>query len=245
MRLQRMGKDHRWVVSLSEDWAIKLELGRVRGSRWIGAEYGGQEDFARVTAGWGGGFWLTLETPFHLHHLRPRDGEYGESNARFGLDWSNGTGKIRLLFGHDWLGTHYESYGRGRLRAAWMNRELTLWHADWALGRIRTERTAVATVPATLAIEPGDEYHGSLALERFVCRRRFWLTPRDRWDWWFSMPRPGSGIPIPEDPDCDFSDGSSDAIFGFGESADRYRTMPEVLDALAARVRTERGGWKP
>ena len=49
MRLQRMGKDHRWVVSLSEDWAIKLELGRVRGSRWIGAEYGGQEDFARVT----------------------------------------------------------------------------------------------------------------------------------------------------------------------------------------------------
>lgn len=227
-----------------------LEFGRVRGLRWGYIAYGGQEDFAKVSAGFGWGFWFHVDTPFKWHRIRPRDGKYGEAGCEFGWKWSHGV--LSLQFGHDPMGTWYGG-GKGprarrALRQTWKNRELYLWRNEWLTGRQKSEWQDVAEFPWRLDIGQweGDSYDGTMKLKRLVWRKRF--TRGQRLDWHFEMPSPGHGIPTSGNPDSDFYDGD-DAIFAFGEPADDW-SLTEATERLQARVvrdRARHGGvnWRP
>ena len=246
MKIQKL-RDRRWKVYIREGSLLSLtvELGRVRGLRWAYVGYGGQDAFAKASAGLGYGFWLTLATPFRWHRFRPRDGKYDESHAELGIRWSHG--KLVLSFGHDLYGTYYSGGRRGirqALRTTWQNRELSLWDNRWVTGRRRSRWVDVAEFPCVLDIGQweGDAYTGTMKLRRLEWTQR-WFRRGRRWDWEFSMPVPGPGIPVPGNPDSDFYDGD-DWICGFGASADEH-SLTEALARLKAMVIRDRGAWRP
>jgi hypothetical protein len=234
----------RWFLTIAAI-TFGLELGRIRGMRWGYVAYGGQDTFAKMSAGLGWGFWLTVDTPFKWNRIRPRDGKYGEAHCEFGWKWNHG--QLSLQFGHDPIGTWYAG-GKGprarrALRQTWKNRELSLWKNEWVAGRTKTHWEDLAEFPFVLNVGQweGDAYAGTMKIRRLRWQRRF--RKGKRLDWDFSMPSPGNGIPIPGNIDSDFYDGD-DAIFAFGESADDW-SLEQAAERLRERVIRDRGKWRP
>lgn len=151
------------------NWQVRAEVSR----RWRNGliatcGYGGQEDFFEWTLAIPRLFFLHLavDTPFKWKRLRPFDGKYSESEAKFGL--YQVAGALYLLVGHDAMGSYYGTHGRGGFVGRWLrdikrNRQVTLFRGDWILGRARHSMAILEeNIPVTVNVGQwdGDSYQG-------------------------------------------------------------------------------------
>ena len=112
----------RWYLSWGErsDWGVRVELSRRWRSGFIATCGYGGEDFFEWTLALPRLFFLhtAFDTPFRWKKLRPFDGKYSESKAKFGLRQVAGT--LYLFVGRDSMGTWYGTHGKGGPVGRWL-----------------------------------------------------------------------------------------------------------------------------
>lgn len=230
------------------DWQWRLEVSRRWRSGFIATcGYGGQEDFFEWTLALPHLFFLhvAFDTPFKWHRLRPFDGKYGESEAKFGLRQVAGT--FYLLVGHDSMGTWYGTHGRGGAVGRWLrdikrNKQVTLFRGDWILGKPRyTLEVLEEGIPivANVGQWDGDNYRGTAKHTRRTWKRRFSTKVSDGYE--IDMQE---GIPFPGKGENSWDQGD-DAYFGFGGATIEAALDHIVADTIKARERHGGPGWRP
>ena len=239
----RAKHNRRWFL-----WLGKFEFAVEVATHWrLGftatVGYGGQESFAKWCLAVPGIFLhFRLGTPFSWHRVRPWDGKYGESGAEFGLRATGGT--LRLLFGHDPMGTWYSTHGRWNwFRRGWLlNREQTLFDIDWILGRPRHSRKELeAGIPVTVDVGQwdGDVYHGTASLGVYTKKSRFRTTTFESFtiDMQEGIPFPGKGE---NSWDC-----GDDATYGFGGTSIESAVAHIIEHTKTTRLRHGGQNWRP
>lgn len=221
-----------WHIMGARGFGLDGQLTR----KWSGGfratvAYGGDEHFLTWTFALPHllFFAMSLNTPFGWHRIRPRDGKYGTSQATFGVSsiglW------VRVMFGNDPMGTHY-GYTRlrfGKLRRVWKNREVTVFHPAWIVGRDRHSKEVLDERLVEIAIDrwPGDRYQATQRIERHTWKNRF--RTRRRTDVWWDVDRSSGGIPT--DPHGKWGDEFGETT-GFGAGLPEGLTLLEMLDAV-------------
>lgn len=199
--------------------------------------YGGQESFLEWCFAVPGLFLhLRLDTPFKWHRLRPRDGEFGESEAEFGLCTYGGG--LYFRFGHEPMG----SYGPRR-RWRWLrSREVRLFHKDWILGKPRFSETVLERdIPVVVDVGQwdGDRYEGTATRQRCRWKRRFRTIEREN-----VRVEMAQGIPVPGKGENSWDCGD-DAYFGFGGATVDEAVAHIVKEAKKERARYGGPNWRP
>ena len=240
----------RWFLNWGHnlDWGVRVEVSRRWRSGFIATfGYGGQEDFVEWTLALPRLFFLHIAfaTPFKGHRLRPFDGKYGESKAKFGLRQVAGT--LYLLVGHDPMGTWYGTHGKGGPVGRWLrdikrNKQVTLFRGDWILGRPRhTLEVLEEGIPIVAEVGQwdGDSYRGTAKHTRRTWKRRFSTKVSDGYE--IDMQE---GIPFPGKGENSWDQGD-DAYFGFGGTTIDAALDRIVAETIAARERHGGKNWRP
>lgn len=236
----------RWYLSWGErfDWGVRAELSRRWRSGFIAtAGYGGQEDFFEWTLALPRLFFfhVAFDTPFKWKKLRPFDGKYSESKAKFGLHQTGGD--LYLLVGHDSMGTWYGTHGKGGPVGRWLrdikrNKQVTLFRGDWILGKPRhTLEVLEEGIPIVAEVGQwdGDSYRGTAKHTRRTWKRRFSTKVSAGYE--IDMQE---GIPFPGKGDNSWDCGD-DAYFGFGGD-----TIEGAVSHIIEEVKKRRGAnWRP
>ncbi len=225
----------RWHLHTDKGLGLNIELSRRWRSGLIATVgYGGQEHFADATFAVPRLFFanIQLETPLKWKRLRPRDGKYGESEAEWGI--KAGRSIVRLLFGHDPMGTHYG--GRRAWRQTWMNRELYLFNTKWVVGRDRYTNEVLDERPVEIVVGrwPIDWYAAIQRIERSTWKNRFRTKKRVSYQWSIE-----NGDGIPTDTKGKWGDRYGETL-GFGAEANQSYSVGQLIeaapDALAERL---------
>lgn len=139
--------------------------------------------------------------------------------------------------------------GRGqvaRWRQGWVHPADVLW------GRTRCETTTLDSADTEVVL-PEARYPVTVTLKRYVRERpRLPFSRRTEYAVSVDTPRGSGGIPVPDDPDCDFSGGGGDHIHGTGKSlvggpGSREWWVSQGVQAMLTSVLSERArhGWSP
>ena len=158
---------------------LRFEAGRVHGLRWLHWSWGGgYTEGVQFSAGLGYGVWVTLELPWGLTRRIPGWPQHQERE----LGLSQSDGKMRLLLGHEPMGTYYG--GRG-LSKMFKNLELKLFDMDWIVGRDKHRRenaTELRRILVPVGEWLGDEYPYDVHLETVSWSNRFRTKRRTYWE---------------------------------------------------------------
>ena len=236
----------RWFLNWGSNlqWGVSVALARRWHSSLIATcGYGGQEDFFEWTLAIPRLFFLhvAFDTPFRWKRLRPFDGKYSESEAKFGLYQVAGT--LYLLVGHDSMGTHYSTHGKGGAIGRWLreikrNKQIVLFRGDWILGHPRHSMEVLEeNIPVTVEVGQwaGDSYAGTAKHTRRKWKRRFTMKVSDGYE--IEMHQ---GIPFPGKGENSWDCGD-DAYYGFG-----VETIEQAVATIVAETIKRRGkNWRP
>jgi len=230
------------------DWQGGIEVSRRWRSGFIATcGYGGQEGFAEWTFAIPRLFFFhfAFDTPFKWHRLRPFDGKYGESEAKFGLRQVAGT--LYLLVGHDAMGALYSTHGRygalgGWLREIKRNKQIVLFRGNWILGEPRHALEILQEdIPITVNVGQwaGDSYTGTAKHARRTWKRRFSTKVSDGFEIELR-----TGIPFPGKGENSWDQGD-DAYYGFGGATIESAVEHIIADTIKARERHGGKNWRP
>lgn len=236
----------RWFLNWGGklDWGVSAEVSwRWRSGFIATCGYGGQEDFVEWTLAIPRLVFLhvAVDTPFRWKKLRPFDGRYSESEAKFGIRTVGGT--LYLLVGHDSMGTYYGTHGRGGDIGRWLrdikrNRQITLFRDDWILGHPRHMCEVLEEgIPIVVNVGQwdGDSYRGTAKHTRRTWKRRFSTKVSDGYE--IDMQQ---GIPFPGKGENSWDCGD-DAYYGFGG-----QSIESAISTIVAETVKRRGkNWRP